>query len=579
MGSFALPRRETLGANLTAGLTVALVSIPGGMAYALVAGVEPIYGLYTGMVTTIVASIMLSTSLMVVTLTNALALVTADTLGALSPNIDQATALFTLTFAVGAFMFLLGALRLGSIIRFVADEVMIGFIFVTALLIVLGQYDELVGFSAELEANKLTRAIDITLNLDQWDVSTALVGFGSIVVLLLLKRSPLEQFADVLIIILGAAAALLLSLQSVEIVGDFAEVPRTFPTPVLPDLTLLPALAAGAVAAGIVGLAESSGVGSAYPNPSGRRSDMSRDFSAQGLGNLTGSFFQAMPAGGSLSRSGVNVSGGADSRWAGIFAGLLMILFVLLFGPLAELIPMTVLAALLIVIGFEVMRKEWPGMVESWRISKLRSVAMIAVIVVGIFEDLTVAIFIGVGLSLAIFVYEAATSAHSYELILTEAGQLEERPVREKLDSNEVAIIQLRGNIYFASVYSFEEFVPDMSETSNAVIILRERDRDKVNLTAFEWLIEHSEKFRKQGNRLMLSGLDQETIQLYRDLGAMEVVGEETLFIRKPELGASTREAYQAALAWIEKNMSRAQAGEGEQSGPGTGSRPSNPPK
>ncbi len=204
---------------------------------------------------------------------------------------------------------------------------------------------------------------------------------------------------------------------------------------------------------------------------------------------------------------------------------------------------------------------------------------MIAVIVVGIFEDLTVAIFIGVGLSLAIFVYEAATSAHSYELILTEAGQLEERPVREKLDSNEVAIIQLRGNIYFASVYSFEEFVPDMSETSNAVIILRERDRDKVNLTAFEWLIEHSEKFRKQGNRLMLSGLDQETIQLYRDLGAMEVVGEETLFIRKPELGASTREAYQAALAWIEKNMSRAQAGEGEQSGPGTGSRPSNPPK
>ena len=139
MGSLSLPSRETLGTNITAGLTVALVSIPEGMAYALVAGVDPIYGLYTGMVTTIVASLGISTTLMIVTLTNALALVTADTLGALSPEIDQATALFTLTFLVGAFMFILGVLRLGSLIRFVAEEVMLGFIFVTAFLIVLGQ--------------------------------------------------------------------------------------------------------------------------------------------------------------------------------------------------------------------------------------------------------------------------------------------------------------------------------------------------------------------------------------------------------------------------------------------------------
>jgi len=111
---------------------------------------------------------------MVVTLTNALALVTADTLGALSPEIDQVTALFTLTFFVGAFMFILGVLRLGSVIRFVAEEVMLGFVFVTALLIVLGQYDEL-----ELDANKLIKPIDITLNIDQWDLATTLAASGT----------------------------------------------------------------------------------------------------------------------------------------------------------------------------------------------------------------------------------------------------------------------------------------------------------------------------------------------------------------------------------------------------------------
>ncbi len=443
MGSLSLPSRETLGTNITAGMTVALVSIPEGMAYALVAGVDPIY---------------------------------------------------------------------------------------------------------------LIKAIDITLNIAQWDLATASVGFGSIAVLVLLKRTSLKRFADVLIIVIGSVVVLLLSLETVEIVGDFAEIPRAFPTPVLPDLTLLPVLAAGAVAAGIVGLAESSGVGSAYPNPSGKRSSMSRDFSGQGLGNLAGSFFQAMPAGGSLSRTGINVSGGASSRWAGVFAGGLMIVFVALFGPLAELIPMTVLAGLLLIIGFEVMRREWPGMVESWRISRLRSAAMIAVILVGIFDDLTVAIFAGVGLSLAIYVYEAATSAHSYELIHTKDEKLEERPIREKLGSNEVAIIQLRGNIYFASVYSFEEFLPDMSDTHNSVIIMRECDRDTVSLTAVDWLVDHAKRYRERGNRLMFSGLSDETVQLYRELGVVEEVGEDNFFIKKPQLGASTREAYEAAKVWIEEN-------------------------
>ena len=563
MGSIRLPKRETLGTNITAGATVALVSIPEGLAYAMVAGVDPIYGLYTGMVTTVVASLGISTSLMVVTLTNALALVTADTLGVLSPEIDQATALFTLTFMVGGFMFLLGVLKLGSVIRFVAEEVMVGFVFVTALLIFLGQYDELVGYASELDANKLIQAIDITLNIGQWDPATTVLGLSSIVVLLLLKRTSLKRFADVLIIIIGVVVVLLLTLETVEIVGDFADIPRALPTPVLPDLSLFPVLTAGAVAAAVVGLAESSGAGSAYPNPSGRRSNMSRDFSGQGLGNLAGSFFQAMPAGGSLSRTGVNVSGGGTSRWAGVFAGLLMMIFVLLFGPLAELIPM---AALLMVIGFEVMRKEWPGMIESWKIHRLRSVAMIAVIIVGVADDLTVAIFVGVGLSLAIFVYESATGARSYELIPVE-GRLEERPMQEKLGSNEVVIAQLRGNIYFASVYSFDEFLPDPSEALNSVVILRERDRDTVNLTAIEWIEKHAKTYRAQGNRIMFSGLSEDTVQLYRELGVLEVVGEENVFVKKDRLGASTFEAYEAAKAWIEENRA-SETQEGEQEDP-----------
>jgi SulP family sulfate permease len=197
--------RQSLGPDLSSGLTVALVSIPEGMAYALVAGVDPIYGLYTGMVTTIVASLTGSTSLMIVTLTNALALVTADALNNLDGSVEPVSAMFTLTLLVGAIMFLLGVLRLGSLIRFVSREVMSGFVFATALLIVLGQYGELVGYASTLEeANKLVEAVDVTLHIGDWDLYTALLGVGSIIVLLLLKRTrALAIFADVLIIILA----------------------------------------------------------------------------------------------------------------------------------------------------------------------------------------------------------------------------------------------------------------------------------------------------------------------------------------------------------------------------------------
>ena len=188
--------RETSAADLGAGLTVALVSIPEGMAYAIVAGVNPIYGLYTGMVATIVASLTASTSLLVVTLTNAMALVAGEQLARLSTDADPIRALFTLTLLVGAIMFGLGALKLGSVIRFVSREVMSGFIFATASLIVLGQYKDLVGYASALDTNKLFKAVDITLHAGSWEVSAAVVGAASIVVLVLLKRSPIKRWAD-----------------------------------------------------------------------------------------------------------------------------------------------------------------------------------------------------------------------------------------------------------------------------------------------------------------------------------------------------------------------------------------------
>jgi SulP family sulfate permease len=371
------PSRATLVPDAMAGLTVALVSIPEGMAFALVAGVNPVYGLYTGMMTTIVASLTVSTSLMVVTPTNALALVTADQLQALGSDVDPVRAMFTLTLLTGAVMFVLGILRLGSVIRFVSKEVMTGFVFATALLIVLGQYKDLVGYTSLLDTNKLFKAIDITLHWREWQWNTVIVGVGVIALLLLLMRTPLKKWANIAAILAASAFVALAGWSMVEVVGDIAQVPHglaALPKPMLPDFRAVPLLLSGAFAAAVVALAESSGAGAAFPNRDGSRSSMSQDFAGQGLGNLVGAFFQAMPAGGSLSRTGIAAGSGAQTRWVGVFAGLLMAAVLVIAGGLAGLIPMTSLAAMLIFIGVEVMIKEGHELAVAWKISETMAI-------------------------------------------------------------------------------------------------------------------------------------------------------------------------------------------------------------
>ena len=547
--------RETIVPDLGSGLTVALISIPEGMAYAVIAGVDPVYGLYTGMVTTVVAALTGSTSLMVVTLTNAMALVTADALAGLSPDTDPIRAMFTLTLLVGAIMFLLGILRLGSVIRFVSTEVMSGFVFATALLIVLGQYGELGGYISTLEANKLFKAVDITLHISEWDWPTVIVGIGSIVVLLLLKRiAAVEKYADVLIIILSSVFVLLVGWTTVELVGDIANVPsglEALPRPMLPEFSAIPAMLTAAIAAAVVGLAESSGVGASYPNPDDSKSDMSQDFSAQGLGNLAGSFFQAMPAGGSLSRSGVNSGGGARTRWSGVYAGLSLALVLVLFGNLTELIPLTGLAALLIVIGTEIMIRESRILRESWRVDRVATAAAAAVVVIAVFEDLTVAIFAGVILSLLLFTFEAVSKIQAVRIQRREDGRFEFADLPRKLPSNEITVIELLGTIFFASVYSYDELLPDFKEAKNAVMILDMRGRQRTFETSVEFAEKYLSKLHASGNQFMLCNVSDTVLKQIKATEVYDLIGEENIFLSSPIIGVSLEEAWQAAEQWI----------------------------
>lgn len=546
------PRSVDVGRDLGAGLTVAMVSVAEGMAYALVAGVDPIYGLYAGSITVIVGSLLASTSLLMVTATNALALVTADKIGALGQGIDPATAMFTLTLLVGVVMAVLGILRLGSLIRFVSKEISAGLVAAVALLILLGQYKDLVGYTSKVDGNKVRKAIDITAHIGSWNWPTVAVGVGCIVILIVMKQTPLRSYADIVALVIGTVVVAAFHLDSVETVKHIATIPTGFasvPTPHLPDFSLVPSLIPAAVAAAIVGLSEAATVGSAYPNPDGSGSDASRDFLAQGAANLVGGFFRTMVVAGSLSRTGVNVSAAARSRWSGVYAGVLLIILIAVAGKLAELIPLCTLAAILIVIGWETLVKEVRHLVQARFVSWPHLVAAGITVLVGVFSEITAAIFTGVALSLILFTLTMADRAKVVTWQQVPPDRWREVAPPQSLEPGSTTVLAITGSAYFASVYRASHAVPE-HDRPGAAVILQIRGRRLYSLTGVDYLVDLIKDLKQGGHLVVLADAEPGQRTVFEKTGILSAVGEQNIVWRKDTLGEAATEAVAIADRW-----------------------------
>jgi SulP family sulfate permease len=547
-----LPKREFLKSDLIAGFGTGLFSIPEGMAYAKLAGVNPVYGLYSGIMATIVASLTTGTVLMISTLTSAIAISTASVLA--QSGIDPAAApaaLFTLTFLVGATMLLLGLLRLGNLVNYVSNAVLTGFVAGVSLLIIIGELGDLTGYEPNGE-NKVQVIVDWITHVPNWKLTTAIVGFGSILFMIILKRiRPVERFAAVLTLLLGSITVNLVSLPGVALVGDIAKIPSSFPLPMLPDFTLVPELALGAVSVALIALMQGASIATAIPNPGGGQSSPSRDFVGQGLGNIAGSFFQSMATGGSLSRTGVSSESGAKSRWAGLFAGLWLALIVLFFGSAAEKVPLALIGGMLCVIGVELIAGRWADMKLVLRTSPGSSLAMLVTFVAVLFIPLQWAIFLGAGISYLLYIYTSATSWELVALRRTDSGRYEEYDPPSALPSGQVTVVQHKGNQFFAQIPAISKKIPDPSGATKAVLVFRFRDVESASSTNLKWLEHFSARMRHAGNRVIVEGVEPSVMKILKKSGLLNELGEECVFPAMPEREAALDAAIASGQKWI----------------------------
>ena len=531
----------TLKADLSAGLTTALVAIPDGIASAILAGLNPIHGLYALMIGTPIAAMLASSHFMYVANTGAMAVATGSALGEFSGEV-KIEALIVLVVLVGLIQLALGLLRLGGLVRFVANAVLIGFMTGIAVRIILSQLGELNGYHAE-GSNAVMRTLDWIAHLHRSDPWSSAIGLGTLALIVVLNRTRAAQLAMAIALVVATFVVALAGLDSVATLSDTALIPSGFPAPALPQWSLVVAVFPAAAALAIIGLVQGAGVSKTIPNPDGSYPNISRDFSAKGAANIASGLFQGMPIGGAMSETAVSIKAGARSRWAGIFSGGFIILGVLLLADGVGYLAMPAIAALLVMAGIEVIKPERIG--DVWHSGWEPRIIMLSTFVATLLLPVQEAVFMGVALSMLHYLYASSVDVRIVSMTPLPNGSFAEHPAPAHLQPGQTVVLAAYGSLHFAAAATLEKKLP--TAAPGACVILRLRGVQRAGSTLVTVIEQYARTLRRGGATLRLAEVSPPLHAQLVKTGTVEICGSERVFIAEADVLAATYRALQSA--------------------------------
>ena len=540
--------RAALRHDVTAGVVLGIESVPDGLATGLLAGVNPLAGVYGYMTGTVVGALSTASAFMAVQGTGAMAIIVAD-VSIVHQGSDPERALFTLSMLTGIVMVVAGLLKLGSILRFVSNAVMVGFINAVGVNIILGQLSNLTAYDAQ-GASRLTRALDTLLHPGRLDGQSLIIGLATIGLIVLLERTRLGALGLVAALIVTSGAAVRLGWH-VATVQDLGATLGSLPRPQLPDLMLVPSLLIPAMSLALVGLIQGAGISANFPNDDGRYPDASRDFTGQGVANIASGIFEGMPVGGSVSASSLNKAAGARTRHSLVIAGVVMAVIIVALGDLLDQVAMPALAGLLIVVGFRTISPV--DFSSVWRTGGVQKVVMGTTFVLTIIIPIQYAVLIGVGLSVLLYVAGQSNKVTIRRRVPTADGHMVETEPPAVLPANEVVVLQPYGSMFFAAAPMFEDSLPSPTRRSrNSVVILRLRERSDIGSTFIDLLHRYAESLMTVGSKLVIVSVNERLADQLRVTGLIDFIGVDNVYRSTERIGDAMERAYQDAVTWVE---------------------------
>ena len=509
---FRLITKDSIKADFLAGLTGAVIVLPQGVAFATIAGLPPQYGLYTAMVTPIIAALFGSSRHLVSGPTTAISIVV---FASISHHVETGTPEFitlalTLTFLAGVYQLAFGLARLGALVNFVSHTVVIGFTAGAAILIVTSQMKHITGIEVPKGESFVHTWMDLFQGVGDIDVFVVLIAVITLLVAITSKRY-FRKLPNLLIgMVAGSVLAFFLQdyTSGIKLVG---EIPAHLPPLSMPEFSLetIRMLAPEAFAVALLGLIEAVSISRAVATRSNQRIDANQEFIGQGMSNIVGSFFSSYAGSGSFTRSGLNYESGAKTPLSAIFAALLLMLIVLLIAPLTAYLPIAAMGGVILLVAYNLVDVHHIRQVLAF--SKAESSILLTTFFATLFLELEFAIYLGVLLSLVLFL--AKTSTPKMPTLTIDTSPNNKRklvnvrmmPLKE---CPQLKIIRIDMPVYFGSINHIQKRISRIMEYDRINHILIESSGISfMDLAGAEALVGENNGLQEQGGGLYFMGM------------------------------------------------------------------------
>jgi sulfate permease, SulP family len=512
---------DALAKDLIAGVTVGLVALPLAMAFAIASGLTPQAGIYCAIVTGFLISAFGGSRYQIGGPTGAFVVVVAGIVA--TYGVDG---LFMCTMMAGVLLVILGVTGMGTAVKYLPRPVVIGFTNGIAVLIASTQIRDFFGLRlAHVPSEFGPRLLELARHASTFSPAAAMLGAVALAGMIVLRQTCPRVPGAILALVAGTAVVVLAGID-VETVGSrFGGIPGGLPALKLPvfKLSLVPVLLRPALTVALLGAIESllsavvaDRMGKSQHNPN-------TELVAQGIANIASPMFGGLPATGAIARTATNIRSGAASPVAGMVHAVTLLIVLLAAAPLARFIPMAVLAAILLMVSWNM--GEWHEIPKLLRLTKTDISVWVVTFGLTVFADLTIAVEVGMVLAALTFIRRVAVTTTVSEVTLDDVESGREHILQDKPIPDYVAIFRIHGPFLFGATDKIAS-VTDHLDRLPPVVIIRLRNMTAIDGTGLRALEEVGERLRASGRSLLLCGAREQPAAVMRQAGFHQQIGD-----------------------------------------------------
>ncbi len=532
----------TLRADMVAALVGAIVVLPQAIAFGILAGVGPEYGLYCAMVPALVAAVFGSSWHAVSGPTNSVSLVVFATLAPLAvPGSPQFTSyVFTLAFMSGVLMLAMGIARAGALVNFISHTVVIGFTAGAAALIIGSALRDFTGIDITPGAGTFMALYECVTRFSEAQPWALAVGATTVIAGIIARRYTPRFPYMIAAIGAGVITAVLIHAMAGKAVAlrMVSAIPASLPPLSSPDFSwdTLRSLAGIAIAVTVLSISQGMSVTRSVALRAGQRIDANQEFISQGLSNISAAFFSGFPSSASFNRTGLNFDAGARTPLAAAIASILLALIVAFFAPLASYIPMAAVAGLLFLVAWGLI--DFQHIRHVLRTNRGETAVLFITLVSTLLLSLETAILAGVVISLLIYLNQ---SSHPALRSLVPDPRVPERNMLEAEpgfpECPQMKILRVEGSLYFGAIEHVEDYFDDVrkNQPGQKHLLLMSKSINTVDLSGADLLQREARKRRADGGDLYFYSLRKPVIKMFEEAGYLDEFGRDHMFRGKHE--------------------------------------------